>query len=78
NGFFGAPFSGRRLPEKALYNQGGINIGSTPGFPKTGRFSVHQNEISHCDKKGIGSHRAARPGAIQVTPYKGLFLIMLL
>jgi hypothetical protein len=31
-------FRGRRLPEKALNNQGGINIGSTPGRAMTGRL----------------------------------------
>jgi hypothetical protein len=31
-------FRGRRLPEKALNNQGGINIGSTPGIAMTGRL----------------------------------------
>lgn len=31
-------FRGRSLPEKALNNQGGINIGSTPGIAMTGRL----------------------------------------
>jgi hypothetical protein len=31
-------FRGRSLPEKALNNQGGINIGSTPGKAMTGRL----------------------------------------
>jgi hypothetical protein len=31
-------FRGRRLPEKALNNQGGINIGSTPGIAMTWRL----------------------------------------
>ena len=36
-------FRGRRLPEKALNNQGGINIGSTPGISNDGAVVRYTN-----------------------------------